>query len=149
MSVLVPKWHDQAGCYSLIIELRKRKTVRIGRLGVGVFPKGIYVYTGSAMKGLGARLERHLGRKKTLHWHIDYLLAPHETEIKKIVIYRAAPGQECRQNQRIAALPGAAVVLKGFGASDCHSGCASHLSFFSSEANSKFTAGSIILPNSI
>ena len=118
-------------------------------MGVATFPRGTYVYTGSAMKGLSARLERHLKRRKKLHWHIDYLLAPHETEIKKIVIYRPVPGQECRQNQWIAALAGAAVVLKGFGASDCHSGCASHLSFFSSEANLKFTAGSIILPNSI
>ena len=44
------------GCYSLIIDLKWKKTIRVGKLGEAVFPAGTYVYTGSAMKGLGARL---------------------------------------------------------------------------------------------
>ncbi|HEY7316263.1 MAG TPA: GIY-YIG nuclease family protein [Candidatus Binatia bacterium] len=118
------------GCYSLIFRLKRNETVRVGKLGQAVFPAGTYVYTGSAMNGLGARLRRHCNRKKKTHWHIDYLLTLPEARIRKILLYPAAPGQECRQNKRIAAKPGAAVILKNFGASDCKSGCPSHLFFF-------------------
>jgi len=118
------------GCYSLVISLKRQKTLRVGKLGVARFPKGTYVYTGSAMGGLGARLERHLRRAKKVHWHIDYLLQLSQARIERVILYPPAPQQECRQNQRIAALPGAAVVLTRFGASDCKSECASHLFFF-------------------
>ena len=124
------KLPSQPGCYSLIISLRRKKTIRVGKLGLARFPKGKYVYTGSAMKGLAARLARHLSRRKTLHWHIDHLLKLPEARVDKVIVYPPAPNQECRQNQRIAALSGAAVVLKRFGASDCKSGCRSHLYFF-------------------
>ena len=120
------------GCYSLIIFLKRKKAVRVGKLGVALFPKGTYVYTGSAMGGLAARLKRHLTRKKKIRWHIDYLLKLPEARVDKVIGYPPAANQECRQNQRIAALPGAAVILKRFGASDCKSGCASHLFFFGS-----------------
>ena len=114
----------------MIISLKRSKTIRVGKLGVGVFPEGIYVYTGSAMNGLDARLGRHASRKKKLRWHIDYLLASPEARIEKILCYPPARGQECRQNQRIAARTGASVVLRRFGASDCEAGCDSHLLFF-------------------
>jgi Uri superfamily endonuclease len=123
---------SRPGCYSLIISLKRKKTVRVGKLGVALFPKGTYVYTGSAMGGLAARLKRHLARKKRIHWHIDYLLKLPEARVDKVIVYPPAPKQECRQNQRIAALLGATIVLKHFGASDCKSGCASHLLFFGS-----------------
>ena len=119
-----------AGCYSLVIELRRAKNLRVGRLGVALFPQGIYVYTGSARNGLAARLRRHCKRNKKLHWHIDYLLAAREARIEKIILYPPAPGQECRRNREIASQAGAAVVLKRFGASDCTSSCASHLIHF-------------------
>jgi Uri superfamily endonuclease len=121
------------GCYSLIIEMKRERTVQVGKLGVAVFPVGIYVYTGSAMNGLGARLKRHCAKTKKIRWHIDYLLALREARIKKIILYPAALGQECRQNKRIATRPGATVILKHFGASDCESGCVSHLLFFASD----------------
>jgi Uri superfamily endonuclease len=119
-----------SGCYSLIITIKRQKKIRVGKLGMACFPAGTYVYTGSAMKGLAARLRRHCRRKKKIHWHIDHLLALPEACVKKIIVYPPAPGQECRQNQRIAARAGAAVILRRFGASDCQSGCASHLFFF-------------------
>ena len=106
--------------------------MRVGKLGVALFPKGTYVYTGSAMGGLAARLKRHLTRKKKIRWHIDHLLKLPEARIDKVIVYPPAAHQECRQNQRIAALLGATVVLQRFGASDCKSGCASHLFFFGS-----------------
>jgi Uri superfamily endonuclease len=119
-----------SGCYSLIITLKRRRKIRVGKLGVACFPAGTCIYTGSAMKGLAARLRRHCRRKKKIHWHIDHLLALPEARVKKIIVYPYAPGQECRQNQRIAARAGATVILRRFGASDCQSGCPSHLLFF-------------------
>jgi|GEM_PF-1374857 len=126
------------GCYSLIIDLKWKKTIRVGKLGEAVFPAGTYVYTGSAMKGLGARLRRHCAKTKKIHWHIDYLLTLPDARITKIILYPAGPGQECRQNRRIAAHPGAAGILKNFGASDCRSGCLSHLLFFAKDFLPKF-----------
>jgi Uri superfamily endonuclease len=118
------------GCYSLIIKLRCTKTLRVGQLGAAVLPRGTYVYTGSAMNGLTARLRRHLSRDKKLHWHIDYLLALREARIERIIVYPPARDQECRQNQRISRQPGATAIVKNFGAADCHSDCPSHLYYF-------------------
>ena len=122
---------SQPGCYSLVIELNKGKKIRIGKLGKIEFQPGIYVYTGSAMAGLGPRLLRHLSYRKKLRWHIDYFLNDKEARIKKIVLYPAAPGQECWQNQKIGALRGALSVGRKFGASDCKAGCPSHMISFS------------------
>jgi Uri superfamily endonuclease len=119
-----------SGCYSLVIKLERAKTLKVGKLGAAVFPKGIYVYTGSAMNSLAARLQRHCRNIKKLHWHIDYLLASREARIEMILIYPPSPGQECGQNQRIGAQPGAGVILKNFGSSDCNHGCSSHLFHF-------------------
>ena len=94
------------GCYSLIIDLKRKKRLRVGKLGEAVFPAGTYVYTGSAMKGLEARLRRHCARKKKMHWHIDHLLTLPDAQIQRIILYPVAPGQECRQNKRIAARRG-------------------------------------------
>lgn len=141
--------NSQTGCYGLVIGLSKCKKIRVGRLGVGIFPKGTYIYTGSAMNGLGARLRRHLRFTKKLHWHIDYLLALDEAKVKKIIVYPPQRNQECRQNQRIAKLPGAGIVVKRFGATDCRLGCASHLIYFASEAQAKCAGGEAIALHSI
>ena len=134
------------GCYSLIISLKRKKTVCVGKLGVALFPKGTYVYTGSAMGGLAARLKRHLTRKKKIRWHIDHLLKLPEAGVDKVIVYPPAANQECWQNQRIAALPGATVVLQRFGATNCRSGCASHLLFFAEDSHSHLAAGQPVLP---
>ena len=118
------------GCYTLIISLRRQKRICIGSLGRGCFPQGTYLYTGSARNSLRGRLSRHLiKRRKRIHWHIDYLLQCPETRVKKVLIYAPAR-QECDLNQRIGRLPGAEVIMKGFGASDCSFGCPSHLYYF-------------------
>ncbi|MFQ5904844.1 MAG: DUF123 domain-containing protein, partial [Candidatus Binatia bacterium] len=119
------------GCYTLVISLRRKKWIQVGRLGRACFPRGIYLYTGSAMNGLSGRLSHHLRkRNKKSHWHIDYLLKSPEANIEKIFIHPAPTSKECRLNQQTASLPGAKAVLKGFGASDCNSGCISHLVYF-------------------
>jgi sugar fermentation stimulation protein A len=45
----------------------------VGGLGKITFPKGYYVYAGSARVNLTKRVERHLRRRKQFHWHIDFL----------------------------------------------------------------------------
>ena len=137
---------SRPGCYSLIINLKRNKTIRVGKLGEAVFPAGTYVYTGRAMKGLRTRLKRHCVKIKKIHWHIDHLLALPDARIKRMILYPAAPGQECRQNKRIAARPGAAVILKNFGASDCKSGCGSHLLYFAKDLVLKFSGHHSVHP---
>jgi len=118
------------GSYTLVISLLKKQWIKVGGLGLSLFPAGTYLYTGSAMNGLKSRLARHLKKRKPSHWHIDYLLKCSEAQIRKILLYPPAPDQECRQNRRISALPGSKVVLKGFGSSDCRGGCLDHLVYF-------------------
>ena len=119
------------GCYSLVIRIGRANTLRVGMLGPAFFAKGIYVYTGSAMNGVAARLRHHLSDKKSLRWHIDHLLALPEARIQRLIVYPPGRNQECRQNRRIGAHPEAVVPLKKFGASDCKSGCTAHLFYFS------------------
>jgi Uri superfamily endonuclease len=111
-----------ARTYQLVIELRVPVCLRIGRLGRFDFPAGRYVYTGSARRGLAARVARHLSGRKRLRWHIDYLLAASTARVTAVRLSRRA---ECTLNR---ATPG---VVPGprFGASDCRAGCASHLKY--------------------
>ncbi len=108
------------GTYQIAIELDRPARIAIGRLGEFAFPAGRYVYTGSAKRGLEARLRRHLSSAKRLHWHIDYLLAAPGA---RVVGARASIEGECALNQRTRG----AIVVQGFGASDCRCGCGSHL----------------------
>lgn len=121
---------SRPGCYCLVIVLTNKRTLRIGGRGSVKFSPGTYVYTGSAMNGLERRLTRHLAGRKKLRWHIDYLLCSPDARVKDILTYRPAPGQECRRNQFVARLPGAQIMMRKFGASDCRAGCAAHLYFF-------------------
>jgi Uri superfamily endonuclease len=121
---------DCAGCYTLVIVLPKSKSIRVGKLGRAFFPAGVYFYTGSAMNGLRARLARHLRKSKKRHWHIDYLLGAPGARVQEVVTRASSNREECGHNQRIARLPGAKIILPGFGSSDCRAGCPSHLIYF-------------------
>ena len=65
-------------------------------------------------------IERLQRTAKKLQWHIDYLLAAPGVRITKVV---RSGREECELNQ---GSPGE-VVVPGFGASDCKSGCGAHL----------------------
>jgi Uri superfamily endonuclease len=108
--------------YQLDILLAEPARLSIGKLGVFDFPAGRYVYTGSARCNIEARIARHLRHEKKLKWHIDYLLASPQVSIIKVMQY-AIP--ECEMNQRTAGR----ILIPGFGASDCHAGCGSHLKY--------------------
>ncbi len=108
--------------YQLLIRLSLPVRVQVGRLGAFDFPAGRYAYTGSAKRHPEARIARHLSATKRLRWHIDYLLAAPGAAIYQ-VLRHAAP--ECPVNQAT----GGVVLVPRFGASDCRSGCLSHLKF--------------------
>lgn len=109
--------------------LSKEVVLRVGALGIFCFPAGRYVYTGSALRGLRARVRRHLSREKRLRWHIDYLL-PH-AQVEEIRLFPTRERIECDWNRQLLALPNARVVARGFGSSDCR--CPTHLVYLAGE----------------
>lgn len=108
--------------YPLFIEVAKPVHIAVGRLGTHEFPAGRYVYTGSAKRALEARIARHLRATKSLHWHIDHLLAA--IGVKVVDVRRSSRG-ECALNRSTKG----AVIVAGFGSSDCRAGCGSHFKF--------------------
>ncbi|MGB2770006.1 MAG: GIY-YIG nuclease family protein, partial [Candidatus Zixiibacteriota bacterium] len=64
----------QKGIYQLLIRLPESVHIQIGKRGRYRFPKGYYIYTGSAKNGFRGRIKRHLRKEKKHFWHIDYLL---------------------------------------------------------------------------
>ena len=118
------------GAYCLLIRLTHEAGATIGRLGWFEFAAGYYVYAGSAMRSLSARVARHQRRDKTHRWHIDYLLALPAARLVECVAYPSAERQECLLNQTVQRRRGAHVPVRGFGSSDCRSGCPAHLTYF-------------------
>lgn len=108
--------------YQLEIAVARPLSIDVGGLGRCRFPAGRYVYTGSARRNLEARIARHLRTEKTLRWHIDRLLAARGVAVTGV---RRSVRGECALNRRV----GGAVVVPGFGASDCRAGCGSHLRY--------------------
>ncbi len=114
------------GAYQLLIEIKKDVKINIGALGRLSFEKGFYVYTGSAMKGLEARVARHRRKDKKLRWHIDYLLNHRSAKIIDVKLFRSNDRRECSLNQQVIGLSGSEVPVAGFGSSDCRI-CPAHL----------------------
>ena len=112
--------HDRGG-YLLIMRLSRDRRLRVGGLESRLFPKGYYVYVGSAMANLCARLARHQRQRKRLHWHIDYLRAA-AAEVIAVPI-RSSVRIECELGRALESV--STIACSGFGSSDC--GCASHL----------------------
>ncbi len=121
--------------YQLFIDVQQAVRCAIGRFGTFEFPAGRYVYTGSARRGLEARIARHLRQEKALRWHIDYLLAAPGVTIERTL--RSAR-DECVLNRAAGGL----VVVPGFGASDCKAGCGAHLRFLGSRGAPRPPPGS-------
>ncbi|MCD6291983.1 MAG: GIY-YIG nuclease family protein [Deltaproteobacteria bacterium] len=106
--------------YTLFIQVNAPEKIIVGRLGLFEFRAGEYVYSGSAKRGICARVNRHLRTEKKLHWHIDYLLAASAVKITRV---RISTLPECQ----LVAQTGGIVIVPGFGSSDCTQGCGSHL----------------------
>ena len=114
----------QGGLYQLYIKLPKPRRIQVGKLGKFYFPKGNYIYTGSAQNGLEGRIARHAHKYKKLHWHIDYLL-----KYSKIKEIKKFPGRkaECKLHKDTLVKMKGGNFIKCFGSSDC--GCGGHLGF--------------------
>lgn len=112
----------KARTYQLHIRLAHAQQITVGRLGRFAFAAGTYLYTGSARRNMRARLSRHLADDKTLHWHIDHLLAVAQAKITRIHLSAEI---ECVVNQSV----NGEIPVPGFGASDCRRGCGSHLKY--------------------
>ena len=113
---------SQKGIYQLLIYLRKDRNIIVGKKGKETFPKGYYLYTGSAKNGLKSRIKRHLKKEKKLFWHIDYLLRC--GKIVDIFLFSNRKS-ECEVNQRILSRKDPKIIMPKFGSSDCR--CESHL----------------------
>lgn len=118
-------YQKERGVYFLVIKLGKTQEIKVGKLGKFSFPKGYYIYTGSALKNLDARIKRHLKKQKRKFWHIDYLLACKNAKIMKIFKIKTSLKLECKLNHKLRKKLRASVVIKKFGSSDCN--CDSHL----------------------
>lgn len=125
-------WHylrreiQDRGSYLLIVRLDRAMETEIGSLGRHTFSKGCYLYVGSAMTNMEARIARHRRKRKKFHWHIDYLAA-HAGEVIPLPV-RSSQRDECEIAKALSSImqPGPT----GFGSSDCQ--CHTHL-FFSPE----------------
>ncbi len=111
------------GAYLLLMEMKTPQTIKVGGLGMIDFKKGWYIYVGSAMANLTARIERHERRRKKMHWHVDWLRDKADRVVPLPI--RSSAKIECE----IAGAVGHRFISgpKGFGASDCS--CPTHLFF--------------------
>jgi Uri superfamily endonuclease len=111
------------GSYALVMRIPSRRKIQVGKLGLVEFPRGHYIYFGSALGGLNGRVDRHLSSDKKLHWHVDYLSA----EVPWEYAWQLADGQRWERIWAGAAMatPGLTLPAPGFGSSDRR--CRSHL----------------------
>lgn len=120
----------RAGTYQLGVHTVKPTAIMIGRRGTWRLPRGEYVYTGRASRGLLSRIMRYVqiadsqasDQARPLRWHIDYILASPAVRLVCVVLCSADPADECRVNQAT----GGDIVVPRCGASDCRAGCGAH-----------------------
>jgi len=112
---------EDRGSYILILRLPAERTLKIGKLVQVKFKAGYYLYTGSALKNLTQRLEKHKRERKKLFWHIDYLRA--HAEVHLALPIRASDPLECKLADALEKISDWQVP--NFGCSDCS--CGSHL----------------------
>jgi len=109
------------GSYLLVLHLRKRRSLSVGRLGKISVPPGFYIYVGSAMRGLERRIERHRHTRKRPHWHIDVLRAV--AEFRSALPIRSSARLECDIARALEEI--GQWQIPGFGSTDC--ACGTHL----------------------
>ncbi len=116
----------EAITYQLYIHLRRPVRLAPGRQPPRWLDGGWYVYTGSARRGMDARLRRHVRAQKRMRWHIDWLLARPQACVEWVALHRTP---ECAVNRAA----GGSTAVPGFGASDCRCACGSHLRYLGRE----------------
>lgn len=96
------------GSYLLLLRLDQKVSIKHWTIEAG-----IYVYVGSAMGDLSARVARHLRKNKRKHWHIDYLL-----EHAKVLSVVMLPSERRLEEEISSALSKKFDGPEGFGSSD-------------------------------
>lgn len=114
--------------YLAFFRLDSREEIETGALGKIEFSPGIYIYTGSAMKSVEKRLERHFSQQENKHWHIDYF--SRKAEPLDYFILPESSEFECFLASILSEL---GEGIEGFGCSDCD--CSSHLFRFDSSTS--------------
>ncbi len=114
---LIEKYTEcgDSGIYSLLIKNGKDRDIEIGALGMIHFPRGYYVYIGSAQRGLRNRIKRHYSRNKKLKWHIDYLLSH-----AKLIDHFSLPLPKRCEERVSMEMQNIYPFIKNFGSSDSH-----------------------------
>ncbi len=112
---------SDGGSYILVLHLADGLSIDVGGLGRVRFRQGFYLYAGSAKRNLRKRIDRHLRKRKALHWHIDYLRA--HAEVTAAIPVRASDDLEHALATAIGGI--ADWTHPGFGSSDCD--CPTHL----------------------
>jgi len=112
----------QNNVYALGIRVKKNLRISVGHLGKVSFPEGFYLYVGSAKKNLQARIKRHMKKKKSKFWHIDYLLSQPTADV--VDVWTGTKIGECELAKKVSNSLSSKPVI-GFGCSDCR--CSSHL----------------------
>jgi len=109
------------GSYVVVLNLRRKRRIRVRSLGEVLFERGYYLYVGSAARRLTARIDRHRRMRKRFHWHIDWLRD--QAEFHGAFPVRTRDRLECRMAVALGKIAGWSVP--GFGSSDCP--CGTHL----------------------
>lgn len=117
------------GTYVLVIHQSQAVRTRVGVLGFLRFQPGYYLYVGSALGGLRARIARHVRREKRLHWHVDYVLQ--HARILAIWYSLGPQALECEWARAISRASGIEPTRARLGASDC--ACHTHLFYAKAE----------------
>jgi Uri superfamily endonuclease len=109
----------------LVLYLPQDSALALGKLGLLPLPAGCYAYAGSALGagGLRGRLSHHLQPVQRPRWHVDYLRRA--ATVRTVWWMEGAVRREHDWAALLQQLPGAALPVPRFGASDCT--CASHL----------------------
>ncbi len=113
------------GIYCLLIRLENNCKINVGKIGIIEFKSGFYIYVGSALNSLDARLKRHTRKEKRIFWHIDYLLK--NAKIIDIIYAKTTERIECKIAELLF---NNLKPIPNFGSSDCK--CKSHL-FYSDD----------------
>ncbi|MDM7274744.1 MAG: GIY-YIG nuclease family protein [Thermoprotei archaeon] len=108
------------GVYVLLLRLETPLKTSIGFLGPVELPCGIYAYVGSARGpgGLRARVSRHLGKVKSLKWHIDYVTSSPQARIEALVYAETLEDLEAPISMKLGNSLCFKYSLKGFGSTD-------------------------------
>lgn len=110
-----------SGSYMILLHIPQEVRECVGSLGAIHFPPGHYLYVGSAKRSLTKRMERHLKKGTSLHWHIDYLKGHADRRLALPV--RSSASLEHELAEAMGKIADGAVP--SFGSSDCD--CPGHL----------------------